>query len=218
MSSQRLGPCSGSSERALVTLGGVAVAEHDHLCALYRGRAERDRLIFDHLEEGLRAGDSCLYVTTEGDRDGFRAALADDAPDVDLGWLEVREPSSTYLQAGVFSSDGMLELIEDWSCKTFAREDCRFARAASDMSWALPYVRTGLMGDLVSYEARVVRWTRAYRQVGVCLYDMDLFGGDVIVAMVMSHPKVWIEGVIVENPYIVEPYTASTTIASHGRS
>jgi hypothetical protein len=121
------------------------------------------------------------------------------------------------LQAGVFSSDGMLELIEDWSCKTFAREDCRFARAVSDMSWALPYVSTGLMGDLVSYEARVVRWTRAYRQVGVCLYDMDLFGGDVIVAMVMSHPKVWIEGVIVENPYFVEPYTAATT-GSHGRS
>jgi hypothetical protein len=69
----------------------------------------------------------------------------------------------------------------------------------------------------VSYEARVVRWTRAYRQVGVCLYDMDLFGGDVIVAMIMSNPKVWIEGVIVENPYFVEPYTAATT-GSHGRS
>ena len=46
---------------------------------------------------------------------------------------------------------------------------------------------------------------------------MDLFGGDVIVARVMSHPKVWIEGVIVENPYLVEPYTAATT-GSHGRS
>jgi hypothetical protein len=63
-------------------------------------------------------------------RDGFRAALADDAPNVDLGWLEVREPFSTCLKSGEFP-DGMLGLIEDWSWETFAREDCRFARAAA---------------------------------------------------------------------------------------
>jgi hypothetical protein len=203
--------CFGSSERAPATLGGVELAEHDHLCAFYRGRAERDRLILDHLKEGLRAGDTCLYVTTDGNRAGFRAALADEAPDVDLEWLEVREPSSPCLKPGVFSPTGMLELIEDWSRETFAREGCRFARAAADMSWALPHVSKGLIGDLVSYEARVARWTRAYRQVGVSLYDLDRFGGDVIVAMVNSHPKVWFQGVIVENPYFADPYTGATT-------
>jgi hypothetical protein len=208
--SSQLGP-PGSSERALATLGGVTVAEHDHLCVLYRGRSERDRLIFDHLEEGLRAGDTCLYVTTEGNRDGFRAALADDAPDVDLGWLEVREPSSTHLNAGEFSPDGMLALIEDWSRETFAREECRFARAAADMSWALPHVSNGFISDLVSYEARVARWTRAYRQIGVFLYDLDRFGGDLIVSMVNSHPKVLINGVIVENPYSVDPCSTAAT-------
>ena len=208
MPSSQHGP-PGSSARALATLGGMTVAEHDHLCVLYRGRSERDRLIFDHLEEGLRAGDTCLYVTTEGNRDGFRAALADDAPDVDLGCLEVREPSSTYLKSGEFSPDGMLALIEEWSRETFAREDCRFARAAADMSWALPHVSNGFIRDLVSYEARVARWTRAYRQIGVCFYDLDRFGGDVIVSMVNSHPKVLINGVIVENPYYADPYTTA---------
>jgi len=106
----------------------------------------------------------------------------------------------------------MLALIEDWSRETFSREDCRFARAAADMSWALPHVSNGFISNLVSYEARVARWTRAYRQIGVCLYDLDRFGGDVIVSMVNSHPKVWINGVIVENPYYsVDPFTTAAT-------
>jgi MEDS: MEthanogen/methylotroph, DcmR Sensory domain len=54
----------------------------------------------------------------------------------------------------------------------------------------LPHVSNGFISDLVSYEARVARWTRAYRQIGVCLYDLDRFGGDVIVSMVNSHAKV----------------------------
>ena len=67
----------------------------------------------------------------------------------------MREPSSTYLKSGEFSPDGMLALIEDWSRATFSREDCRFARAAADMSWALPHVSNGFISDLVSHEARV---------------------------------------------------------------
>ena len=57
----------------------------------------------------------------------------------------------------------------------------------------------------------VTRWTRAYRQTGVCMYDLDRFGGDVIVAMVRTHPKVLINGVIVENPYAVDPSTIAAT-------
>ena len=52
--------------------------------------------MFDHLQEGLRAGDCCLCVTAEGNRDRFRATLADGASDVDQECLEVSEPSSTY--------------------------------------------------------------------------------------------------------------------------
>jgi len=33
----------------------------------------------------------------------------------------------------------------------------------------------------------------------------------VIVSMVNSHPKVLINGVIVENPYSVDPYTTAAT-------
>jgi hypothetical protein len=187
------------------TFGGVAVAVHDHLCALYRGEHERDRLIADHLREGLRAGETCMYVTTEGERDSVLDIVGFGLTDLDLHLLEVREPSSTYLQGGTFSPDEMLELIDGWSRRTFEREGCSFARAAGDMSWALPHVADTLIGKLYDYESRVTHWTRAYPQTAVCLYDLDRFSGDVLIAMINSHPKTWINGVVIDNPYFSPP-------------
>jgi hypothetical protein len=180
------------------------MAVHDHLVAFYQGPAERERLVFDHLEEGLRGGDTCLYVAAEGGRDAFRAGLAADDPSVDLACLEVREPSSTYLRGGVFSRDGMLELIEIWSRESLARKDCSFARYAAEMEWALPYVSKQFIVELADYEVRVARSTRFYPQVTVCLYDIEQFGGDVIVAMADALPRLWIRGTLFENPYCVD--------------
>jgi hypothetical protein len=80
-------------------------------------------------------------MSAEGDRDDFRTALATDDPEAGLGLLEVREPSSTYLRSGIFSPDGMLELIDNWSREVFDRDDCSFARVAGDMGWAGPACR-----------------------------------------------------------------------------
>jgi hypothetical protein len=51
-------PCTDLGVGPVAALGGAPV--HDHLCAFYRGRAERDRLVLDYLQEGLRAGNTCL--------------------------------------------------------------------------------------------------------------------------------------------------------------
>jgi hypothetical protein len=192
--------------RLSATFGGVPVAVHDHMCAFYRGEGERDRLAADHLSEGLRAGDTCMYITTEGDRDKFRDTVGSGHPDVDLDLLDVRTPSSTYLHGGKFSPEGMLELIDDWSQATFEHKGwSSFARAAADMSWALPLISQRFVRTLHGYESRVAHWTKAYPQTAVCLYDLDRFRGNMIVAMIQSHPRTWISGVVVENPYFLPP-------------
>jgi hypothetical protein len=40
--------------------------------------------------------------------------------------------------------------------------------------------------------------------VTACLYDLDRFDGDVIVPIVRAHPKVWMNGVVLTNPYYLE--------------
>lgn len=53
--------------------GVGAVSPGTHFCALYSGPAERDRLLFPFLEEGLRNGDKCLCLI-----DGLEVALVRD--------------------------------------------------------------------------------------------------------------------------------------------
>ena len=40
-----------------ITINGLQARPGDHICAFYRGREERDRLLVPYLQEGLRHKD-----------------------------------------------------------------------------------------------------------------------------------------------------------------
>ena len=61
------------------------------------------------------------------------------------------------------------------------------------------------MGHLVGYESELNRVTAGSPVVVLCLYDLDQFGGEVVVNVVKTHPQVLITGILVENPYYVAP-------------
>lgn len=189
----------------VATLGGLRLEPYDHLCAFYRGRGERDDLMYSHLREGLSAGHVCLCLAAEGECDVVPEVLAVAEPDLDLGLLDVTVPSETYLSTGSFEPDHMLHVIDDWSRTTFGVRDGQFARVIADMSWALPLVSASFIGDLSDYEARATHWARSYPQTCVCMYDLDRFKGNVIMSVIKAHPKVLMCGLVIENPYFVDP-------------
>ncbi|WP_214369154.1 MEDS domain-containing protein [Pseudonocardia sp. H11422] len=51
----------------------------------------------------------------------------------------------------------------------------------------------------------MTRWVEANPVVGLCLYDLDLFDGDVLVPMIKGHPTVWLDGAVITNPYHLRP-------------
>lgn len=57
-------PVNGANMDGLsLGIPGVGdVSSCTHFCALYSGPAERDRLLYPFLEEGLRQGDKCLVL------------------------------------------------------------------------------------------------------------------------------------------------------------
>jgi hypothetical protein len=185
-------------ERALdvAAIGGLPLVSHDHLCVLYRGRAERDALLIPFLSEGIEAGHTCLAIMPEDQHDGLRAALAGG---VEVPLLQLAGPGDTYLLTGELQRDPMLEFCAAWSREQFDEHDCVFARAIADMSWALDPAPP--VSELVRFELGVTRWTRAFEQVSVCMYDLDRFGGDVVVPVIRAHPRVWLSGLVIENPY-----------------
>ena len=188
-----------------ITINGLRARTGDHICAFYRGREERDRLVVPFLQEGVRSGDVCFCITGGTDHRRLeRSVLAGcDGADPDL--LELRDAEDTYLAGGSFSSHRMLTFWSQWGEETFGAKGRSFARAATDMSWAQNVITGPLIDDFMGYEVQATRYARAYPQVALCLYDLDKFRGDVIIPALKVHPKVFFGGMLLENPYFVDP-------------
>ena len=186
-----------------------------HVCAFYRGEADRDRLLTGYLRAGLTAGDKCICVV-DSPYTAKRLATLRPAP-ADLNGngvhrngthrngtdqLDVYLPETTYLAGGGFSTSDMLTFWSENMAKAEV-EGYTFCRLVGEMTWALrdaPGVE-----HLIGYESELNRVTASNPVIVLCLYDLDLFSGEVVVNVVKTHPQVLIQGILIENPYYVEP-------------
>lgn len=115
--------------------------------------------------------------------------------------LQVTEPENGHLRNGRYSPDDLFVRLDDWVGRTLVSGAAPFGRTAGDMSWASQLMSPTLLPELIGEEIAVTSWLREYPLVVLCLYDLELFGGDLIIPMVKAHPKVWMAGTLVENPY-----------------
>src|SRR5260370_17073060 len=81
-----------------------------HVCAFYRGDADRDRLLTGYLSAGLTAGDKCICIVDSAGTAKRLEALpgASGKPRPFNGQLDIHLPESTYLADGEFSTSHML--------------------------------------------------------------------------------------------------------------
>ena len=175
-----------------------------HVCAFYRGDADRDRLLSGYLGAGLTAGDKCVCVVDSADTAQQLGMLpgACAEPGPYTGQLDIHLPESTYLAGGEFTTGDMLTFWTENMAKAEI-EGYSFCRLVGEMTWALrdaPGVE-----HLVGYESELNRVTASYPVIVLCLYDLDRFSGEVVVNIVKTHPQVLIQGILVENPYYVGP-------------
>ena len=78
------------------------------------------------------------------------------------------------------------------------------------MSWALDTKTEA--HELVAYESELNRFLPRYPQVMLCLYDLDQFNGEVLIGILETHPLVLLAGMVMENPYYIEPDQILTEI------
>ncbi len=183
---------------------GIGLQPGSHVCAFYRGDSDRDRLLAGYLGAGLAAGDKCICIVDSAgtaERLGTLPGVRDE-PGPFGGQLDIHLPESTYLAGGEFSTSDMLTFWTEAMVKAEI-EGYSFCRLVGEMTWALrdaPGVE-----HLVGYESELNRVTASSPVVVLCLYDLDRFGGEVVVNVVKTHPQVLITGILVENPYYVAP-------------
>ncbi|MET8249338.1 MEDS domain-containing protein [Streptomyces sp. NPDC005202] len=190
-----------------VALGvpGVQVTPGEHLCAFYRGLAGRDEILIPYLREGLQTGDKCICVVDATDPEVVLAAIATDLdlePCLSSRQLDVQRSSDTYLRDGRFSMHVMLDFWGDAVCTALA-QGFPFSRAVGEMTWSLHQMPG--VDELVEYESRLNRFAPRYPQVILCLYDLDRFSGAILMDVLKTHPKVLVGGMLVTNPYYLEP-------------
>jgi hypothetical protein len=175
-----------------------------HVCAFYRGDADRDRLLNGYLGAGLTAGDKCICIVDSLHTQKRLKMPAGGRGGTGLpsGQLDIHLPESTYLAGGRFTAGDMLMFWTEAILRA-GIEGYSFCRLVGEMTWALrdaPGVE-----HLVSYESELNRVTSSYPVVVLCLYDLDRFSGEVVVNIVKTHPQVLIQGILVENPYYLGP-------------
>jgi hypothetical protein len=182
----------------------VSVPPGSHICAFYRGSTARDRLLTAYFGTGLTAGDKCICIIESPDT-ASRLELLDRrpaGPGPHDHQLDVHLPESTYLAGGRFTSRQMLTFWTENLVKATG-EGYSFCRLAGEMTWALrdmPGVE-----HLAGYESELNRVTSGSAAIVLCLYDLDLFSGEVVVNIVKTHPQVLVQGILVENPYYMGP-------------
>ncbi len=182
----------------------IGLLPGSHVCAFYRGDDDRDRLLNGYLGAGLTAGDKCICIVDSAGTAKRLEALTGSRgePGPFDGQLDIHLPESTYLAGGEFTTSDMLTFWTEKMVKAEI-EGYSFYRLVGEMTWALrdaPGVE-----HLVGYESELNRVTPNYPVVVLCLYDLDKFSGEVVVNVVKTHPQVLVQGILVENPYYVEP-------------
>jgi len=186
-------------------LPGLSIQPGDHICAFHRGASARQDILTGYLRVGLSSGDKCICVLDRTDPEVLAAALGD-APagtsQPDDGALEIYRSQEAYLAGGAFSVEAMLAFWEEKVGPAIAG-GYRLARAAGEMTWSLRQLPG--VTDLVSYEAELNRFMPRYPQVILCLWDLEVTSGEVLVDMLKTHPRVLIGGIVWDNPYYIEP-------------
>jgi hypothetical protein len=176
----------------------------DHICALYTGTAERDTILAAYLRHGLLRGDRCIAVV-----DTDHGTLLDGIDDLDARaciasrQLDLLTSDQAYLRNGGFVGEDMLAFWNEYLVSALDEGPYRFARVAGETAWALR--EPPVVDELMRYESELNRFASRFPQCVMCFYDLQIFGGGILVDLLKTHPKLLIGGMVIDNPHCLSP-------------
>jgi hypothetical protein len=191
--------------RVALGIGGLEAEPGAHICGVFSSESQRDEALIPLLQAGLASGDKCICVIDGAPPGEIVAALgpAGQAAASTVGkQLEVYGASDLLLRSGSFSAD---EVIGAWKAAiSNVMYSGQFDIVRAVQVWSGRDVPPD-MDELLMLESEMNRYLPLYPQVMVCLYDMDRFGGGVFMSLVMTHPRVLVNGAVIENPHFLAP-------------
>ena len=174
-----------------------------HICAFFHSLDEEYQVLLPFIKEGFGRGERIFYIVDPELCAHHLARL--DAAGIDVasgeasGQLVMLDWSQTYLSTGRFDQDVTMRQFAG------ARADGRKqgyprTRFVAHMEWALK----GSLDQLAAYEIRA-NFVPLKPDVGLCVYQLEHWGGRLLVSALRSHPLVILGGLLHENPFYVPP-------------
>jgi MEDS: MEthanogen/methylotroph, DcmR Sensory domain len=168
----------------------------DHVCAFYNGGASYlDDVVVDFVSKGLRGGDKCICFVDRPS--SVRERIPSHLLSRD-GILQVFTEEQGYLPAGHFSTEAMIENL-DATARAVLCDGYQRLWLIGDTS----VIRRNSV-DLKTWfvtEAEVSELAPRYPQFIMCMYDLDLYDGEMVMYVLKTHTRIFVNGLIIQNPY-----------------
>jgi DcmR-like sensory protein len=179
-------------------LGDLGFQVGDHVCAFYsEGSYSRDDIVVDYLTRGLRAGNKCVCMINKASP--VRERIPHDLVSRE-GILQFLTEDEAFMPEGYFSKDEFLHRVEAMGRQAFSEG----------------YERAWLLGDdsfVVQRGVDVKSWFAAeswaseagtkYLHLIMCLYNLDIFDGELVMYVLQTHPRIFVNGQIITNPHYI---------------
>ena len=184
----------------------LSASQRSHICAFFRTSDERYRVLMPFIREGMEQGDKALHIVnpslrtdhtqriSEGGIDAVRAEVE--------GQLEVIGWYDGPLHGGRFN-------LREWIASlpvvlgNGRTQGFPLTRLIADMEWLLK--DRDATHRALEFECRVNLALPKDGDVAICAYDLDKFGGAMVVDALRTHPMVLISGMVQHNPFYVPP-------------
>jgi hypothetical protein len=112
--------------------------------------------------------------------------------------LHVLTEDEAYMPDGSFSKEVFIRNMETMAREASADGYGSF-RAVGDESFL---VRNGVdIKEWFAAEAELNKIIPDYPHFFFCLYDLDLFDGDTVMYVLRTHPRIYVNGIIIDNPH-----------------
>ena len=177
-----------------------------HICLLYRTEEERDRIAVPFVREGVRDGAICRYVVDDQTAEHLRQGLTTAGVAVNTveasGQLKILTAADTYLRHAPFD---YREMFSFWDVVV---EEVRAAKSSySRCAGETAFLQQGAPGleNFMEYEAKLNNYVPTVPLVVLCLYNLMKLTGDLVAAVLQTHPYAVLGGVLIRNPYYISP-------------
>ena len=182
-------------------LDQLSIGGGDHIIAIVTEGEEAD-LLPPYLGRGLAAGDPCVTVACAPQAEDLKKSFERAGNTRQLESIEIHDPLEFGRVDGVFEPQTFLERT--------GQRMAELEAAGAKRIWHSGLMRwLGNVGasadDILLLEASINLAVEGSICSGFCIYDGRRIAGDLLVNLLRTHPKVLLDGSVVENPFYQRP-------------